>query len=395
MHDATKRFEIQILLKAGIPKARVAEIAGVSERTVHRIRAEIPTRSSESQGTGVTTVVQVSHGQGGTGSLERRPGRPSKTADFRDLVASILEAQPGVKTLEVLQRARSAGYRGGKTAFYTLVRELRPRAVRPIRRFEGFAGEFTQHDFGAVRVRWTGSGQFERVQFFGSRLKFSRYGLVALVANQRTETLVRSMADHFEQMGGIPLLAVFDRPTTAALKSDPKPGEVLEWNPGFADAMQRLGLGVDLYWPWRPDQKGSTENLVGWVKGSFFKTRQFHDRADLEAQLADWLVEVNEQRPCRATRCVPAELLAEERKRLRPLRLRPAELALRLPVSIGPTAMVEHETNKYSVPPEACGLPGTLHLFRDRVRIVAGHYRADHPRLPAGSRGSSSLPVDG
>ena len=64
---------------------------------------------------------------------------------------------------------------------------------------------------------------------------------------------------------------------------------------------------------------------------------------------------------------------------------------LRLPVSVGPTAMVEHETNKYSMPPEACGFPGTLHLFRDRVRIVAGRYHAEHPRLPAGSRGVSNL----
>ena len=37
MHDATKRFETGTLLKAGLPKARVAEIAGVSLRTVHRI----------------------------------------------------------------------------------------------------------------------------------------------------------------------------------------------------------------------------------------------------------------------------------------------------------------------------------------------------------------------
>ena len=67
---------------------------------------------------------------------------------------------------------------------------------------------------------------------------------------------------------------------------------------------------------------------------------------------------------------MPAELLVEERQRLRPLRL--AELALRLPVSVGPTAMVEHSTNKYSMRPEACGFPGTLHLSWDRVRIVAG-----------------------
>ena len=55
-----------------------------------------------------------------------------------------------------------------------------------------------------------------------------------------------------------------------------------------------------------------------------------------KVQMADWLVEVNERRPCLVTRCVPPELLAEERQRLRPLCL---------PVNIGSTAKVEHETN--------------------------------------------------
>ena len=85
------------------------------------------------------------------------------------------------------------------------------------------------------------------------------------------------------------------------------------------------------------------------MKGSFFKVRRFHDRADLEAQLAGWHAEVNGRRSSRATGRIPAELLEEDRRRLRPLRLRAAELALRVPVSVGPTAMVEHDTNKYSM----------------------------------------------
>ena len=54
-------------------------------------------------------------------------------------------------------------------------------------------------------------------------------------------------------------------------------------------------------------QKGAVENLVGWVKGSFFKVRRFHDRADLDQQLITWLEEVNLQRPSRATNEVPVE----------------------------------------------------------------------------------------
>jgi hypothetical protein len=92
---------------------------------------------------------------------------------------------------------------------------------------------------------------------------------------------------------------------------------VTEWNPVFAYATLEMGIGVDLCWPCRAQQKGSVENLVGFVKSSFFKLRRFHDEEDLRQQLRDWHREVNEERPCRATGVIPALRLAEERSRLR------------------------------------------------------------------------------
>jgi hypothetical protein len=137
VHDATKRFEVETLLKAGLPAARVAELAWISLWTVHGVLAGSEARCAETEGTDTRA-----------GPTEARPpasglGRPSKTADYRELVASTLDAQPGLETLEVLRRARSAAYGGGKTALYSLVRELRPRAVRPICRFEDVVREFT------------------------------------------------------------------------------------------------------------------------------------------------------------------------------------------------------------------------------------------------------------
>jgi predicted DNA-binding transcriptional regulator len=126
--------------------------------------------------------------------------------------------------------------------------------------------------------------------------------------------------------------------------------------------------------------KGSVENLVGWVKGSFFKQRRFLDDEDLACQLAEWHEEVNTLRPCRATKVVPAVRLAEEQIRLRPLRIAPAELALRIPVVVGVTGYVLHELQPYSMPPESIGLSATLYLYRNKVRIVAGRYEAVHER---------------
>jgi hypothetical protein len=131
------------------------------------------------------------------------------------------------------------------------------------------------------------------------------------------------------------------------------------------------------------------ENLVGFVKSSFFKVRRFHDAEDLRQQLRAWHEEVNQERPCRATGIIPALRLAEEAPRLRALKVQPEQLALRIPVYVGPTGTVLHDGHAYSMPPEAISMPATMYLYGQRVRIVAGRYEAMHPGRFVAHEGSS------
>jgi len=373
MLDMLKRHEIQVLRKAGHNTAEVASLAGVSRRSVRRVEAE----------------VAVSHVDTAGEIARRGVGRPPKAEPFRGFVLELLATEPTLLSLELLRRAKLKGYAGSKSAFYDLVASLRPTPMRPVVRFEGLPGEFSQHDFGEVDVRFVGGTQ-QRVHFFASRLKYSRWSEVTLVPDQRVEVLVRAMVDHFAAIGGVPLLAVFDRPKTVAITWR-RDGVVTEWNPTFAGVALDLGLGIEVCWPHRPQQKGSVENLVGWVKGSFFKQRRFIDDEDLALQLAQWHREVNCERPSRATGVIPLARLDEERARLRPLKITPDELALRVPIFVGPTGAVMHEGHRYSMPPQAIGIAGTLFLYRARVRIVAGRFESVHPRLfTAGAH--SSLP---
>ena len=68
-----------------------------------------------------------------------------------------------------------------------------------------------------TRLRYL-DGTHAVVKFFGSRLKWSRWAAVDLVDGENSETLVRTVAEHFVRFGGVPLCAVFDRPKTVALK---------------------------------------------------------------------------------------------------------------------------------------------------------------------------------
>jgi transposase len=357
------RHAIQVLRAAGHTQSEVEELTGISEREIRRIEKEEP----------VTDLADTSQAK------KRGVGRPSKVAPFEPQIKEILDQEPSLLGVEVLRRLRLDGYTGGKSAVYEMVRDLRPADVKITTRFEGLPGEFTQHDFGETRIAFL-NGTHETVRFFATRLKYSRWALVTIVSDQKVEMLVRTMVDHFTLIGGIPLLAVFDRPKTIALKWG-KDGVVTEWNPTFAAVTTELGIGVELCWPYAPNQKGTVEKLVGWVKGSFFKQRRFWDMQDLQEQLAEWLREINEERESRATGEIPLIRLREERARLRPLKIDPADLALRYPIFVGPTGMVIFEGSSYSMPAEAVSVSGTLFLYRDRVRIVAGRHTAEHPRL--------------
>lgn len=358
-----KRHEVQVLRRAGLSRPAVRAQSGVSVRTIRRI-------DKEDTVTSIDDRAEVK---------ARGVGRPSKAEPFRTTIAELLRAEPELMSLEILRRAKHQGYTGSKTALYDLIASLRPPKHKPVVRFEGLPGEFSQHDFGQVDVRFV-DGTHRRVHFFASRLKYSRWVQVTLVDNEGVECLLRPLVEHFHAMGGVPLLAVFDRPKTVVLKWN-KDGSVVDYNPTFAQVMLELGVGVELCWPRSGNQKGSVERIVGWVKGSFFKQRRFVDEEDLKTQLAEWHEEVNTRVVSRATGVTPAARIGEERKRMRPVALTPSELSLRVPVSVGVTAMVLHETHLYSMPPEAIGLSATLYLFQDKVRIVAGRFTATHPRL--------------
>ena len=226
-----KRHEVEILLKAGHRKTEVARLTGVSLCSVKRIAEENP----------------VVHVDDAAERTKRQIGRPSTVQNFRKQVVEVLEETPDLASLEILRRVREAGYQGGKTALYDLVASLRPKPARPLVRFEGLPGEFSQHDFGEVDVQFL-NGARQRIHFFASRLKYSRCVRVSLVQDEKVETLVRTLAEHLASWGGRPLLCVFDRPKTIALQWR-KTGEVTEWNPVFAYATLEMGVGVELCWP--------------------------------------------------------------------------------------------------------------------------------------------------
>ncbi|MES1204513.1 MAG: hypothetical protein ABUS79_01125 [Pseudomonadota bacterium] len=307
----------------------------------------------------------------------------------------LLLANPRMKSLEIVHRAKSSGYGGGKSALYAVIASLRPRRSRPLGHQDKVPAEIVRHGLGQVEVRFS-DGQTRTVGFLASRLEYSRYTAVSVVVDQGVETLVRTLVRHYEGLGGIPLLAAFDRSKPIATRTDAD-GQVVEWDPAFAYAAIQIGLGVEVR-ARRGADRGAGTNLSNWVKTGFFKDRTFAGEPDLERQLEEWVAKMNgAQAPENGNQLghqTPAVLLAEERQRLRPLKVTADNLALRVPVVVGPRAAVLYDGQSYAMPADAVGLVGALYLYPDKVIVVAGRYQATHPRFASGrSQGVGDGPL--
>jgi translation initiation factor IF-2 len=123
-----------------------------------------------------------------------------------------------------------------------------------------------------------------------------------------------------------------------------------------------LRVAVELCSPRSGNQKGSVERGVGWAKNSFLLVRRFLDRADLEAQLALWLAEINTARKSDATKQVPATLLAPEAGRLaeRPVPWTSADYPLRESATVTPVATIVVRGTPYQIDPKAIGTVATV-----------------------------------
>jgi transposase len=369
------RLHVIYYREAGLSPQRIEDLTGVPPRSQRRVlKEEIPFGMSEKQF-----------------RQQRQVGRPpALSEELRRQVDALLGEDPVMKGVEVLRRLTSeCGYTAGKNPVYEYVRLTRPpKQTLPVVRFEGVAGEFCQHDFGKLRLVYS-DGTEEMVAFFAARLKYSRMMHVCLVEGETHEVLIRGMESAALAFGGLALFNVIDNLKAGVIKRerDAQTGkERIHYQEQFGAFIQEAGLIAEPTYPYSGNQKGSVENLVGFVKGSFFQARRFRNREDVVRQLAEWLFVVNEQRPCQATGIIPNARLAEEREFLRPVDFGAQGYGLPYAAVVGSDARVSHSGYRYSTPDSWIGQSLRVRVHRSTLVLHYNGQQVTHPRIPANGR---------
>jgi transposase len=321
----------------------------------------------------------------------KRPKRGSVIDPYEDKILEwIQEGIPVTVMLERIKKDQEEPYQGGKSIFYQRVKHMRQEQKmtkqKAIWTYEGLPGEYLQVDWGERRqFPFTQIPQTTRYCFVG-RLKYSRWIYTEFQDNMRYETLIRCILRCLENLGGVPWVLVFDNMSTIVhtVAERDKDGNPV-WNQKFRQFSSEIGFHPDVCDPGAPNQKGTVENGVKFVKRNFLAGRTFRDDADLSAQSYEWILERNSQK-CQAHGHTPNDLLPEELKALGSLTETADSYGLLHLLRVYPESVVRFETNCYSVPEGLIGLvlaarvtSNELKIYHDN-QLVAQHERSYQKR---------------
>jgi transposase len=308
-----------------------------------------------------------------------RARRASKLDPFKAKIHELLGDDAAISSQVIRERITELGFAGGKTIVDDYVRELRPvfSPPRTFQRTHYEPGELVQFDlWEPSRPVPVGRGQARRGYVVTSCSGYSRAGAGALVFSREAPDVLWGMGRCLEQLGALPAKAVWDR-EGAIHRGGGLPTEE------FAAFCGRLGLGWVILDPGDCQAKGMLERLHDFIERSFEPARSFANELDYQLQLDVWFRDRANARTHRTLRAVPAERLAVERPRMRPLPATMPDVDRRWVMRVPAQPYLRFDTNDYSLDPRLAGRRVEVRVSQREIVAVAldtGELAARHRR---------------
>lgn len=280
----------------------------------------------------------------------RRSPHPSKLDPFKPEIERLLKADPKLPGKRVRELIGDDGYAGSKTILDDYLREVRPLYLRPrtYQRTSYRPGEICQFDVWAPRADIpVGHGQTRPGYVLTCALGWSRAAASALVFSKQAPDLIWGIARCLIFLGALPKTIVWDR-EGALHAGGGRPTEE------FAAFCGSLPVGWHFCEPRDPQAKGIVERHQGYLETNFEPGRSFASPEHFQQELDAWERRVA-GRLLRTIRARPAERLAEERERMRPLPEPMPDLDRRFVIRVPPQPYLHFDRNDYSLDPRAAG----------------------------------------
>lgn len=308
----------------------------------------------------------------------RRQEAPSKLDPFKEEIERLLRSDPRIPGTRIRELIAELGYQGGKTILDSHLRELRPRFAprRTYQRTVYRPAEICQFDLWEPKAKVpVGHGQLRRAWVVTCELGFSRAGAGALIFSKQAPDILSGMGHCLSALGALPETVVWDR--EAAIAPRGKPSEA------FAAFCGALAVGWLICEAADPESKGLLERNHRFMRSNFEPGRAFASPEHFQSSLEEWFESRANRRFHRGIRAVPAERLATERERMRPLPSQMPDTDRRFVTRVPQQPYLRFDTNDYSLDPRAAGRRVEVRASQRQISAVAlesGELVASHRR---------------
>ena len=288
----------------------------------------------------------------------------SALAVYRQLIATWYREYPHLKAKQINERLRSYGYLGSYRSVAEFTRSWRQKKAIVYHRLEFLPGEEAQVDWFFFDHPRLG-----KLAGFLYVLAYSRYAWGKFYPKTTFEFFLAGHLECFQHLKGLAHRHRYDNLRSVVLSR--KEGQV-QYNPQFLDFARFFGFSIHACNPYSGNEKGRVERPIRDAR-AFLYGQDFSDIHDLNDKFRDWLTKRSQQ-VHRSTDKTPVILLGEEKLLRLPSGAYPPTRTLTA-VGISKTALVEFETNFYSVPSSCVGQKADIVAWPEKIEIKVSSQR--------------------
>ena len=306
-----------------------------------------------------------------------------KTGQFISVIHEILQADKKVHAKQrhtgkrIFERLRDEhGYTGGITVVRDEIRRYKQAAAEVFMPLAHPPGE-AQFDFGEAKAVYR--GRAIKVMFCVMSLPYSDAFFCQAFPRECTETFQAGHVRAFESFGAVPNRISYDNSKIAVAKIVGRRGE--KPTREFLRLQSHHLYDRHFCLVRRPNEKGHTENLVGFARRNFMvPIPEFDDFEEFNRKLADDCRK-DLDRKLRGKSGTKSGLLEEDRQAMLPVPNNRFEARRVVNGQSNSLSLVRFDRNDYSVPTKYAHRKVRVVGSLDRLRIVAdSHVIAEHVR---------------
>ncbi len=301
----------------------------------------------------------------------QNPQKSSPLEAYRHLLDEWYRQYPRLQAIQIYKRLQGYSYAGSLSSVERFTRSWRVKKPVTYYALDFMPSEEAQVDWFFADLENVG-----RVALFLYVLSYSRYAWGKFYPKTSFEFFLDGHLECFKHLNGLARTHRYDNLKSVVLKHTP---EKIEYNPQFLEFARHYGFKIHACNPYKGNEKGRVERLGRDVRASFLYGQVFKNAQDLNECFRLWLVGRNSLIH-RSTGKMPMDMLKSENLlKLPSIEFAPRRIAQGV---VSKTALVEFETNRYSVPSSLAQKPCGLLIYPDRIeithasKIVARHKRS-------------------